>query len=188
LIRIIAGRVSMPIVRPLLPLALAAALAACQQAPATNEAAAAPAPDTTGVAREEVQPSPTPVAAPQPAAIQSQPGPKGNTVALNRVAVTGDILTVSMTYSGSGDCCVHLKVEDVAVIDDATSQRIGVLKDNTGKWMAAPLESDSRSVTPDDYKSPSVVWFKFPAPPATSRTVSITVPGVAPFDAVPVTR
>jgi len=178
----------MPVVRPLAFSALVA-LAACQQSPASNEAAAAPAPDTApGVAREEVQPSPTPVAAPVAAAIQTQPGPKGNSVALNRVAVTGDILTVSMTVSGSTDCCVHVRVEDVSVIDDATSQRISVLKDNSGKWMAAPLESDSRSVTPDSYQSPSVLWFKFPAPPATSRTVSITVPGVAPFDAVPVTR
>ena len=163
--------------------------AACSVRDDANQTAAETADTTTGVTREEVAaPTPTPVAAPPAAAIQTQAGPKGNSVALNRVAVTGDILTVSTTFSGGNDCCVHIKVEDVSVIDDATSQRISVLKDNTGKYMAAPLETDSRSISPESYKLPSVVWFKFPAPPATTKTVSIAIPGVAPFDAVPVTR
>lgn len=154
-----------------------------------QDKAQAPAADVeTGVTREAVAaPTPTPVAAPAAPVIQTQAGPKGNSVALNKVAVTGDILTVSTTFSG-GDCCVHLKIDDVSVIDDATSQRLSVLKDNNGRYMAAPVESDGKSVTPDSFDKPSVVWFKFPAPPPTSRTVSIAIPGVAPFDAVPVTR
>ncbi len=143
---------------------------------------------TTGVTRDEVAvatPVPPPV---QDAVIRTQPGPRGNSVSLNRVAVTGDILTVSMTFSGGDNCCIHIPVDDVSVIDDATSQRISVLKDNTGKFMAAPLESGGKNVGPESWRAPSVVWFKFPAPPATSKTVSVTVPGTAPFDAVPVTR
>lgn len=141
---------------------------------------------TTGVTREEVEtPAPTqaPAAAP---AIQTQPGPKGAQVALNRVAVTGDVLTVSMTFSG-GDCCSYIKVDEIGVIDDATSQRLGVLKDNAGSPMAAPLNSGGKQLRIDASKS-AVVWAKFPAPPATSRTVSIALPEVAPFDAVPITR
>lgn len=167
----------------------ACALTACSVRDDANTTAAAntTAVETAGVTREEVTPpAPPPVAVPV-AAIQTQAGPKGNSVALNRVAVTGDILTVSMTFSG-GDCCVHIPVDDVSVIDDATSQRISVLKDNTGKYMAAPLGSGGRTVDPESYRTASVVWLKFPAPPATSKTVSIAIPGVAPFDAVPVTR
>jgi hypothetical protein len=171
----------------------AAALAACtpagdggNTAAPVEEATASPA---AGVMREEIAPTPTPSPAPlQVAVIQSQPGPRGNTVALNRVAVTGDILTVSLTFSGGGDCCIHIPVDDVSVIDDSTSQRISVLKDGSGKWMAAPLDSAGKTVGPESWQTPSVLWFKFPAPPATSKTVSITLPGVAPFDAVPVTR
>ena len=170
----------------------ALALGACQ-AKQADEAPAGTATGTTtgstsGVSRDVVA-APTPEPAPiQGAAIQSQPGPKGNTVSLNKVAVTGDILTVTMTYSGGDQCCVHIPVNQVSVIDDATSQRFSVLKDNAGQAMAAPLESNPASVMPDSFKQPSIVWFKFPAPPVTSATVSITVPGVAPFDAVPVTR
>lgn len=167
------------------------ALAACtvkEEPRNETTTAAAPTEPAMGVTREEV-PAPTPTPGPvEEAAIQTQAGPRGNRVALNRVAVTGDILTVSMTFSGGNDCCVHIPVEEVSIIDDATSQRISVLKDNLGKYMAAPLESGGRSVGPESFKSPSVLWFKFPAPPATSKTVSIAIPGVAPFDAVPVTR
>ncbi len=161
----------------------ALALAACTTRDENNTADT----DATVVREEVAAPTPSPTPAPAAAAIQTQPGPEGNSVALNKVAVTGDILTVTTTFSG-GTCCVHLPVAQVSVIDDATSQRISVLKDNAGQFMAAPLETDERSVSPADYDKPSVVWFKFPAPPATSTTVSIAIPGVAPFDAVPVTR
>lgn len=140
-----------------------------------------------GVVREEVAATPAPVAAPAPVAIQTQPGPKGSQVSLNKVAVTGDIMTVALTYTGA-DCCSYAKVEEVSAIDDATSQRIGVLKDNAGKWMAAPLNNDGKEIRIDAARGPAQVWFKFPAPPAASKTVSITIPEVAPFDAVPVTR
>jgi len=166
------------------------ALAACSVKEQDNSQAPDPAAATAGVVRTEAPaaaPSPVPVTVAPAAALQTQQGPKGNSVALTKVAVTGDILTVSMTFSG-GECCVHMPIDQISVIDDATSQRISVLKDNGGQPMAAPLEYGGKSVGPDSFSKPSVVWFKFPAPPATSPTVSITVPGVAPFDAVPVTR
>jgi hypothetical protein len=146
---------------------------------------AAPA---AGVERQAVEPTSTPIASPVPAAIQVQPGPKGATVSLNKVAVVGDIMTVALSYSGS-DCCIYTPIDQVSVIDDTTSQRLSVLKDNAGNWMAAPVYSNRKEIRVDgSNKSPAQVWFKFPAPPATSKTVSITLPEVAPFDAVPVTR
>lgn len=153
-----------------------------------NTEAARPEPVTTGVTRDEVAAAPAPVATAAPAAIQTQPGPKGAQVSLNKVAVTGDIMTVALSYSG-GDCCAYTPVDKVSAIDDATSQRLGVLKDNAGNWMAAPLFSNNSEIRVDkSTDSPAQVWFKFPAPPATSKTVSITIPDVAPFDAVPVVR
>lgn len=169
-------------------------LAACSVRDEGNQTAATTTTietKTTGVTREEA--APAPVAEPTPMmqaapAIQTQPGPKGNMVSLNKVAVTGDILTVSLSYAG-GTCCSYVKLDEVSIIDDATSQRIGVLKDNTGKWMAAPLGSNGRELRINYLSNaPTQVWFKFPAPPATSKTVSVAIPEVAPFDAVPVTR
>jgi hypothetical protein len=181
-------------VRLLAGVAVLLTAAGCSGEPAANTAAAdsgAVAETQTsvgGVTREEVAtPTPAPTQAPI-AAIQTQPGPKGSTVALTRAAVTGDILTVALSYQG-GSCCAYTKVDEVSVIDDATSQRLGVLKDNAGKPMAAPLYNNGKEVRIDlDEKTPTQIWFKFPAPPVTSATVSITIPEVAPFDAVPVTR
>lgn len=152
--------------------------------PDTGETAA------PGVTRE-------PVAAPQdeapvakmPAqtAIQSQPGPDGAQVDLMKVAVTGDILTVTLRCSSeekiNGE---QFDVAKISVIDDATSQRLGVLKDNAGDWMASNVTGNSLSTS--CAIKPGVIWAKFPAPPATSKTVSINLPKVGPFDGIPVTR
>jgi hypothetical protein len=169
----------------------ASALAACDVrdttgTPAQNMTADASSP----VVREEVAPAPVEnaaVAVPVTPVIQTQPGPKGHSVALNKVAVAGDILTVATTFSG-GVCCSRAKLDEVSLIDDATSQRITVLKDNAGNWMAGPLDSGGKEVIAGDSGKTTQIWFKFPAPPLTTKTVSITIPGVAPFDAVPVTR
>ncbi len=171
----------------LLPLT---ALAACGQ-PAEQATADEAAGSVTGeqqtVTRVETAP---PAAPPAPAAlavIQTQPGPGGAQVALNKVAVTGDVLTVQLTYTGEGG--THsIDLDQISVIDDATSQQLGILKDNQGKWLAAPIGSSADRASINLYESPAILWFKLPAPPATSRTVSINIPEVAPFDGVPVTR
>lgn len=175
------------------PLAIGAvacglALTACERVQPTSEPTATA---TTGaVVRDVTAPAatPTPTPAPVQAAIQTQPGPKGSQVALNKVAVTGDILTVQLTYNGGTDWQTP-DLKDVSVIDDATAQRIGVLKDGEGNYLASPINGGVKSVL--GFKlgaGPQIVWFKFPAPPATSKTISINVPDVVPFDGVPVTR
>src|SRR3546814_17039848 len=63
-----------------------------------------------------------------------------------------------------------IRVAQVSVIDDATSQRIGVLKDNEGNAMVSNLvrssspETDNRMV--DCNSKTGVRWAKFPAQPA----------------------
>lgn len=165
------------------------ALAACspgEEQAAPEEAATA---SGAGVTREEVAaPEPErPAAMPAQAAIQSQPGPAGSQVDLLKVAVTGDILTVTMRCSSDEKInSESFDVQKISVIDDATAQRIGVLKDNAGNWLASNVNGNFLGTSCET--KPGVIWAKFPAPPATSRTVSINLPEVAPFDGVPVTR
>lgn len=173
---------------------LAMLLAACgggEQTTASTEPAAtetaAPA-ESGGVTREVAEPA-EPAVAPMAAqaAIQSQPGPDGSQLDLVSVKVTGDILTVTMRCSSPDRVNTEsIDLDDVSVIDDATAQRIAVLKDNDGKWLASAVSGDNAMVSCE--QRPGVFWAKFPAPPATSRTVSINLPGAAPFDGVPVTR
>ncbi len=165
------------------------ALAGCDvsETPSTPDTAAAP---ELGVTRETVTApqDEAPVARmPAQTAIQSQPGPDGSQVDLMKVAVTGDILTVTLRCSSDEKInSESFDVQKISVIDDATSQRLGVLKDNAGEWMASNVGGNSLN-TECEIK-PGVIWAKFPAPPATSKTVSINLPKVGPFDGIPVTR
>jgi len=139
-----------------------------------------------------VQAAPAPVAVTQPvAAIATGAGPEGSQVSLVKARVTGNVLTVELSYRNPDPSwqAYYFDVDQVSVIDDTTSQRYGVLKDNTESWMASPLATDGKRIrvqTKDG--KPSVVWFKFPAPPASSSTVSINIPDVSPFDGVTVQR
>lgn len=165
------------------------ALAGCDvgDAPTAPDQTAAP---ESGVTRETVAApqDEAPVARmPAQVAIQSQPGPDGAQVDLMKVAVTGDILTVTLRCSSDEKInSESFDVQKISVIDDATSQRLGVLKDNAGEWMASNVGGNSLN-TECEVK-PGVIWAKFPAPPATSKTVSINLPEVGPFDGIPVTR
>lgn len=161
-------------------------LAACGTGtPVANDSVAVAVP--AGVTRD-APPAATPVPYQPAAVIQTQPGPSGSRFDLTRVAVTGDVLTVQIAASHPKSAAVGLDLADVSVVDDVTSQRYSVLKDGGGKWMASPLQGSERVVTYMSDGQPEVYWFKFPAPPATSKTVSINLPGVGPFDGVPVTR
>lgn len=163
-------------------------LVACGKPAGDATASATPAPTEQGtVTRTESLPPEKPAPPAQQAVLQTQQGPRGAQVALNKVKVTGDVLTVQLTYTGEGGV-PQVKLSDVSLIDDATAQRIGVLKDNDGKWLASPLNGSGGDLSINLYQSPAIVWFKFPAPPATSKTVSINIPDVVPFDGVPVTR
>ena len=173
------------------PVFVLGVLAACNTAPETNQttvATAAPVENgPSGVTRAEVTATPSPTL-PVQVAIQTQPGPQGSQVALNKVAVTGDVMTVQLSYTG-GTGSQYLKVDDISVIDDASARQLGVLKDASGKPLAAPLSSSSKdNLSFALGRTPQIVWLKFPAPPVASKTVSINLPGVVPFDGVPVTR
>ena len=106
--------------------------------------------------------------------------------------MTGSVLTVQFNVR-TGDENLwdpSFPLSDVSVVDDATAQRYSPLQDESGKPMAAPLNSVNNKMLKLDIKknSSGVIWVKFPAPPATSQTVSINIPEVAPFDGVAIQR
>ncbi len=183
--------------RRMLSLLALCLLAACKQ-PSPDTSATQSAADTSGAATEAATP-PNPTVAPQPTApppaagpIATQIGPKGSQWDLSKVAVTGNVLTVQFNVRTGEENLWNpsLPLSDVSVVDDATSQRYSPLKDNSGKPMAAPLNTINDQKLKLDIKknSSGVIWVKFPAPPATSQTVSINIPEVAPFDGVAIQR
>jgi hypothetical protein len=147
----------------------------------------APAANPATVVRSEKATSPETGPKIEQPVLATQPGPNGTQVQLNKVAVAGDVMTVQLTYLG-GKGSDEVMLNAVYVIDDASARKIGVLKSDDGAWLASPMSSmdDRLSISFGNY--PSIVWFKFPAPPAGSKTVSVIVPHVGPFDGMAVTR
>lgn len=124
-----------------------------------------------------------------PAILQTQPGPKGSSVDLNRISVVGNVMTVQLTYRAPSSIVHFTKLSEVNVVFDNSSQRASVLKDDAGRWLAAPLSGmgDSLAIRPTG-SSPLVVWLKFPAPPPSVSTVSLNIPEVGSFDGMPIAR
>ena len=161
-------------------------------APATAAPVASAPPAETGVIRAETAPPAEP-AAPAKPALDTQPGPEGTQVALTKALVRGDILTVELQYSIPRDAdrtpTIFPKIEQINYVDDATSKKYGVLKDQEGTFMATPVLGNTKQLHIRTTKNgPAIATFKFPAPPATSQTISLVVPEVGSFDGVAVQR
>ncbi|GAA4036387.1 hypothetical protein GCM10022409_21620 [Hymenobacter glaciei] len=173
-------------------------LAGCGQKSTDETATAATAPTPaaeTGVVRTESAPAASaPAATPAKAALDTQPGPKGTQVALTKAIVRGDILTMELQYSlppdGAGITPIYTPLDQINYVDDATSKKYALLKDQTGTFMAVPLYGANKKElrVSVDKGAPGIATFKFPAPPATSQTVSLVVPGVGSFDGIAVQR
>ncbi|MCB2376394.1 hypothetical protein LGH70_02300 [Hymenobacter sp. BT635] len=180
--------------------AFALSLAACSQektaettttaAPPPTEAPAATTTAPAGVERAEAA-APVPPATP---ALATQPGPKGTQIALTKARVIGDILTVELQAAlppnaDSNSETVRADIDQISYIDDATSRKYNVLKDQSGLYMALPLDYSKKSVAADARKSgPGIMSFRFPAPPATSTTISLSLPGMGSFDGIAIQR
>ena len=158
--------------------------------------ASSQAAEAGGVVRQRPTPEPSATPALPPslpsgnAVIATRLGSKNHEVDLMRCSVTGDILSVELRYRNVGTSfpTINFPVERVNIIDEATSRRYGVLKDQSGRYMASPLcckEEILLNTSPREYY---VMWFKFPAPSAQAQTVSINIPEVAPFDNIRIQR
>ncbi|WP_153711553.1 phosphoribosylglycinamide synthetase [Eikenella corrodens] len=166
-----------------------------EQAPNPNPAPPAPTPtpaSNPSLIREPAAPQQQQEPAAQ--AIQSKPFGQG-TLALTKVKVVGQILNVEFMYippkNERGDYKFtneHSgKITDFAYVDEATSKRISLLQDESGKYMTDPAAGVSNTIGLTG-NSPKIVALKFPAPPETSPTITIDFPGAGSFDSVPVSR
>ena len=162
-----------------------------------NKADETEAETTTAAPEAEAATSPPPASQPaadNSSAIQSQPGPKGSTVNLVKCRVNGQILNVEFQVvpaqeDGKGQfMSVSIPLEDVYCVDDATVKKAGVLQDNSGNYLANPIQSGAKKKVFIGGTDAMMVSFKFPAPPESSQTVSISVPEFGSFDGVAISK
>lgn len=151
-----------------------------------------------------------PIAPPSPI-LSSQKGPNGSQVDLTKAQINGDTLTIELEYkpgteansqsrSGGGAALrpagvvsSTYAISQISVTDEATTKTYSVLKDQSGTYMVYPLGTDQgkQSVTipvPSAKGKPVSVSFKFPAPPLDTKTISVTIPDVGTYKAIPLSR
>lgn len=145
--------------------------------------------DTT-VNTEAVVQHPNP---PPPPILSSQKGPDGSQVDLLKAQVNADTLTVELQYKAgpAGAVSSNYAVDQVGVMDEATTKLYRVLKDQSGSYMASPLLTDQGKQLIDltsSKEKPVSVRFKFSAPPVDTKTISVTIPEVGTYKAIPLSR
>lgn len=140
----------------------------------------------------------------EPVAAQSQPVQAIQTktfgeftIHLTKTKVVGQILNVEFIAVPPKDANGEYKgvsggyfpLKDFHYIDETTSKKVTLLQDESGKYMANPLSGVTEDLRLEGHRrSPQALTLKFPAPPATSPTITIDFPKIGSFDSVPVSR
>ncbi len=182
-----------------------------QQAPAQTEPAAQ-APAQTEPAAQAPQQAVVPTSGEslirEPVAAQSQPTQAiqtkmvgRDTLHLTKAKVVGQILNVEFVVVppkdpdgkyGSFDALgggTTIRLANFQYIDEATSKKVTLLQDDNGKYMADPVGSSTDHIFIfSAERRPVTISLKFPAPPETSKTITIDFPSAGSFESVPVSR
>ncbi|GAA4136353.1 hypothetical protein GCM10022216_11300 [Sphingobacterium kyonggiense] len=127
--------------------------------------------------------------APQITSIASKQVDEG-TLAVTKAHVVGSILSIDLVIQNPEKKLADINIpgSDIYYIDDATAKKNSILKDDAGKLMLSPVNSfgDRLRVTGDD--NPILMNLKFAAPPADSKTISLSIGKYGSFDGMPITR
>lgn len=129
---------------------------------------------------------------PSPAdAIQTQPATQGDLeVDVIKAAAKEGILTIQLAYRNKGDAeaALHYAWQDVYFLDTQDKKKYQVLKDSQGTFLAAPDDGYREINAKVPGAGKLIVWFKFPAPPASTTKINLVVPGVLPFEDLPISQ
>jgi len=109
----------------------------------------------------------------------------GNTVTARWQYLNGSDKALPFEQKGCvGMGCTYTLAEGVHFLDGATRTKHEVLRDTENKAVAQRYEAASLAVGPHQLLG---TWAKFNAPPASSSTVTVSIPGVSePFEDVPI--
>lgn len=183
----------------LAPAATAPAPAAPQPAPATAPQPPAPAaapaaagpvtnpnPATPGAA---TAPAPAPAAAPVAAVATQTSNWPGVVADVTEFRRKGSTLTVRVVLRNQGnvDADPDIHYNEVYVMDLGAGKKYEVLKDEKGTYIAA-LHSgwNNRWYEKLAPGASYTLWMKFPAPPPEVKSVTLQLPGMPPFEDLPI--
>jgi hypothetical protein len=131
-------------------------------------------------------------------AIQTQTTDGNVEVGVMKVVADQGILTVQLVYHNTSNVDLGIKypVSEVYYIDEKERKKYPVLKDSHGEWVAAPTAYGSIATQhgwgvealPLQAGGKVIVWFKFPAPPASTTKINLIVPNLLPFENLSVSQ
>lgn len=164
----------------------APAAAPAEATPEPAPAAPTTAAPATAPATAENPPTATASTAPLASQTSNWPGIVADVTEFRR---KGSTLTARVVFRNSGpdrsEADVHYN--EVYVMDTAAGKKYEVLRDERGSYIAALRTGYSdrwyQNLEPGQTYT---VWMKFPAPPPETRTITLQVPGVPPFEDLPI--
>jgi hypothetical protein len=107
-----------------------------------------------------------------------------------KASTLDNIFTVVLLYRNNGEAKerIYYNFAGVYFIDDTEKKKYHVLKDSNNKWIGAPMNSAGDISKKIAAGGKQLVWFKFPAPPATVKSINLVIPGVLPFEELAISR
>ena len=107
-----------------------------------------------------------------------------------KASILDNIFTVVLLYRNNGEAKerIYYNFAGVYFIDDTEKKKYHVLKDSNNEWIGAPMNSAGDISRKIAAGGKQLVWFKFPAPPATVKSINLVIPGVLPFEELAISR
>ena len=107
-----------------------------------------------------------------------------------KASILDNIFTVVLLYRNNGEAKerIYYNFAGVYFIDDTEKKKYHVLKDSNNRWIGAPMNSAGDISKKIAAGGKQLVWFKFPAPPATVKSINLVIPGVLPFEELAISR
>jgi hypothetical protein len=120
-----------------------------------------------------------------PAPLASQPTNwQGVTADITEFKRKGNTLTVRVRLHDDGgkDSFVTFNYDKCYLLDAGAGKKYQVLKDDTGAAIAAVNSGNDGWHETVKAGQSQTIWMKFPAPPATVKSVSLSLDSTPPFD------
>jgi hypothetical protein len=110
-------------------------------------------------------------------------------VDLISLEVRNDIVTLRFKFRNEGEDRqeVEFYFKDCYIMDEVNQKKYYPLKDSDGLFIGGPKSSDFQGGSVDFKIQPSKskgLWLKFPQPTDNPETITISIPGVFPFEGV----
>jgi len=118
---------------------------------------------------------------------------EGIEVDLIGLKINNNIITLRFKFRNTGDASqeVQFYFKDCYIMDETNQKKYFVLKDSDGQFIGGPKDKEwegGRFSARIGHSKSKSAWMKFPEPTDNPETITISIPGVFPFEEVELTK